>query len=87
MPKRFSTNCGGVQLAITDEQLRIARSILTRVVPGAEYLVFGSRFTRNIIATPIWTLRFERRRKYRSASFQLWKRRSLSQTFHFTSTS
>jgi type I restriction enzyme S subunit len=32
-----------VSLAITEEQRRIVKSILTRVVPDADYLAFGSR--------------------------------------------
>jgi uncharacterized protein len=32
-----------VRLAITEEQRRIVRTILTQIVPGADYLAFGSR--------------------------------------------
>ncbi len=32
-----------MSLAITEEQRRIVRSILTRIVPDADYLAFGSR--------------------------------------------
>ena len=32
-----------MSLAITDEQRRTVRDILTRILPGARYLAFGSR--------------------------------------------
>lgn len=32
-----------MSLAVTDEQLWLIRNILARIVPGAEYLAFGSR--------------------------------------------
>lgn len=32
-----------MSLSVTKEQFRVIRSILTRIVPGAEYLAFGSR--------------------------------------------
>ncbi len=33
-------------LDLTEEQRRIVRSILTRIIPGADYLAFGSRLGR-----------------------------------------
>jgi type I restriction enzyme S subunit len=35
-----------VSLDISEEQRRIVRSILTRIIPGATYLAFGSRLGR-----------------------------------------
>lgn len=32
-----------VRLAITKEQLQVVKNILTSIVPGADYLAFGSR--------------------------------------------
>lgn len=34
-------------LAITDDQRQMVRSILTRIIPGADYLAFGSRLGRS----------------------------------------
>ncbi len=33
-------------LAVSDKELKVVRGILTRIVPDAEYLVFGSRLGR-----------------------------------------
>jgi predicted nucleotidyltransferase len=35
-----------VTLAVSDEELRVVRRILTSIVPNAEYLAFGSRLHR-----------------------------------------
>jgi predicted nucleotidyltransferase len=35
-----------VNLAVSEDQLRTVRSILTRILPGADYLAFGSRLAR-----------------------------------------
>lgn len=36
-----------MSLDLSEDQLRIVRSILTRVLPDAEYLAFGSRLARH----------------------------------------